>query len=286
VTAKASWWLKLDRAEKHLDEIDREISTYRDTNPYRAIRDRKQKRHPNLWCYRLSIHPPPDDRVAVIFGDVIHNIRSALEHLAVGISDPKRKGKTKFPILHVDIWAKEGRRYRIRKPDARRSFNSAVKGMTPEAIAIIKRLQPYQSGPRGAVIDPLAMVSSLENADKHRQLVSITPGLKNVVVRVTARGRLFDQIPGEFRQDGAVVAKFGEDFSPPLQDDEVNVDLYGTPVVAVKIAEADWHVDPAQFRHIIDWLRYQVFPELEACRREAPHGEAATRRGPRTARPL
>src|SRR5487761_1114219 len=269
MSAEASWRLKLNRAEKHLEEIDAEILRYADTHPYRAVRDPKQKRNSNLWRYRLRIDQTPDPELAVIFGDVIHNIRSALDHLAVGISDRERNYQAGFPIQRKNIWAKEGRPFVFGGRDGRnkrRSFNSAIAGMTPEAATIIKRLQPYQHGPMAAAIDPLAMVAGLENADKHRQLVTIVPGVNRATAHVLARGRVINQFAQSFCEDGAIVAEFGEDFSPPLQDGEVDVNLYGAPAVAVKVAETDWHVDVTQLRFIVQWLRDSIFPPLEAAR--------------------
>ena len=275
---KASWRLKLDRAEKHLEEIDDEILLYGESHPYRAVRDPKQNRNPNLWRYRLWIDQPPDPRIAVIFGDVIHNIRSALDHLAVGISDREHKYRAGFPIQLENIWAKEGRHYVLggrAGRNKRRSFNSKIAGMTPQAIAIIKGLQPYHDGSRPALINPLYQISFLENADKHRQLLPIAPGVRHATAHVVARGRVINQTLWGFCQNGAVVAEFGEDFTPPLQDGEVDVNLYGVPAVAIKVARADWHVDPTQFRTIVQWLRSDILPALEVTRHpKARHDNA------------
>jgi hypothetical protein len=130
--------------------------------------------------------------------------------------------------------------------------------MSAEAIAEIKRLQPYRNGKK-ARHTTLYLLSGLDNADKHRQFVLLAAGLNNVVSTVTARGKRLELAMPDwadgtaaFVEDGAVVAHFGEKPgawtttpsnllipSPPLQESEVNVEVSGTPRVAIKIVDEE-----------------------------------------------
>ncbi|MHB8689199.1 MAG: hypothetical protein ACYDB4_18730 [Candidatus Dormibacteraceae bacterium] len=151
-----------------------------------------------------------------------------------------RRSKASFPIERDDIFAKHGRRYVIREPERRRRFNSAIRGMSPKAIAEVKELQPYRTG-KDARLNTLYLLSRLENADKHRQLIPFAAGLNHVDTSIRARGRELSQqfgLPSDliFVPDGAEVAHFGHG-DPALQESEVQVQVRGAVQVAIKIVE-------------------------------------------------
>ena len=103
----------------------------------------------------LNIYPP---EIPAIAGDVIHNLRCALDHLAfqlvsvgvsLGESPPSKWDDIQFPIAHsADIY--EGRKRR------------RVQGMTRQAVEAIDALKPYKGGN-----EPLWLLHKLDNTDKH-----------------------------------------------------------------------------------------------------------------------
>lgn len=76
---RGSWWLKLERAERHLEELDREIAQYAASEPYVAIREARCQLHADCWRFTLQVRREPDRRLATIAGDAVHNMRSALD---------------------------------------------------------------------------------------------------------------------------------------------------------------------------------------------------------------
>jgi hypothetical protein len=97
----------------------------------------------------------PFDTIAIA-GDVVHNLRSALDHLAhqlvlVG-SGAEPNHRVAFPISEN---AAAYERHKARK----------VEGMSLEAIKAIDALKPYKGGD-----DTLWQISVLDNIDKHRNL--------------------------------------------------------------------------------------------------------------------
>lgn len=270
-----SWRLKVDRAEQHLGDLKREIDRYAEQHAYKAVHHVggvKCHEHPDCWRYRLQITQEPDPWLAILAGDVVHNLRSALDHIAVALVPSSRRYKASFPIRMEDPWVRENGRY-VAKPETRRSFNTAVKGMPAAAITAIKELQPYKEGP-DARIHLLAQLSTLENADKHRQLIPFAAGLRRVASKVTARGQVLYQTfptPRHFIPDGAQIAHFGWRIPPPLAPSEVNVEVRGTPLVAIKVIQRDrsqkglpgWSPTDELLRHIVEGIREEVFPALE-----------------------
>jgi hypothetical protein len=276
VASEESWRLKLERAEEHLLDLHAGIARYADKHAYEAVRQvgGKCHQHADCWRYHLRITEQPDPWLAILAGDVIHNLRSSLDHIAVAIAPRSRRYNASFPICKVDPWERQGRRY-LHHIERRRSFNTAVKGMADEAVAAIKDLQPYRQGVE-ASIHIFAQLSRLENADKHRELIPYAAGLNDVTTTAKARGHTLDQgfkTPRHFIPDDALIAHFGwnEPTAPPLQPSEVKVQVRGSPLVAVKVIERDMAKGqlPAYapldglLRHVLDGIRDQVLPALE-----------------------
>jgi hypothetical protein len=247
-----SWRLKIARAKKHLNELEGELGNYSNRHPYEAVRDRKSQKNPNIGRFRLRMTEDPDPMLAVIIGDVLFNLRSALDHLAVALAPRRRKSKAFFPIALIDPWKESGA-----DPDSgdipqnRRSFESAITGMPGEAVAFIKSIQPYNLPPDVADLHFLYVLSRLENADKHRQLILLSRGVQDVAL-VCSMGPRVDvgrAEPGIF-EDGAILIDMDwqvriTSLSPtgwqiataealPTHA-EMNVQVSGTATVAIKV---------------------------------------------------
>ncbi|HYM44773.1 MAG TPA: hypothetical protein VES65_01250 [Solirubrobacteraceae bacterium] len=149
---------KLDRAEEHLDTLKDQVSTFLDTDPYGV----RQHIHPETGGYSLSIEirQQPPLLINVIVGDLIHNLRSALDHLAwqlVLANGRKPSGSTQFPIF-------------VREPvadDDIGKWKARVKGMSPEVVKEIASIQPYAADGE-ARLHSLAILNAFSNEDKHK----------------------------------------------------------------------------------------------------------------------
>ena len=124
-----------------------------------------------MWCYVLRVTEQPDPRVALLAGDVVHNLRSSLDHLAVALTGDKWSF---FPVLDKDPWERDAAGHLFpNRLDDRKSFASAVKGAARKTRTIIKELQPYAAGADWAK-HPLGLIRRFDNADKHKQLIATT----------------------------------------------------------------------------------------------------------------
>jgi hypothetical protein len=148
--------LKLDRAQHHIDNLDAKIIEFLGGNPYALFFKANTK--PQTVDIVLSIRKQIPDCFALIVGDALHNLRSALDHLACCVCHCTQN--IQFPIAQdktgFDAMVAEREIYRAGE----------------EAVQIMDSLQPY-SCPEGT---DLLAIKRLNNLDKHRMLVSIGSG--------------------------------------------------------------------------------------------------------------
>jgi hypothetical protein len=264
-----SWILKVNRAEKHFVELGTEVTSYTGSHPYRAVRSRQRKRDRNIWRYHLVMTEQPDPNLAVIIGDVIHNLRSALDHLAVATVPSARKSHARFPIELQDIWAKdEAGKYLIADDERRRRFLSDIKGMSDDAKALIFQAQPYGAGDQ-AHRAGLGVIGRLENADKHHKLIVVAPGIDNPVFHFFIRGTERYRVHGEgFAKDGAEIADLSIAEFPNLDESEVEVKVDGSVIVGVDVGVK--HGEGKGYMEVMSllgsaivWERTQMFRALE-----------------------
>jgi hypothetical protein len=91
---------KLERAEKHISDVDAAIRVFFESRPYVIVAKQDQKTG-DYVSYVESVRDVPVN-VPLIAGDAIHNIRSALDHLAwqLVLSAGNTPGQsTSFPIF-------------------------------------------------------------------------------------------------------------------------------------------------------------------------------------------
>jgi hypothetical protein len=157
--------VKVERAKKHLRDLATEILALEHTDIIISDVDFDVLHHPIALLHAApgpTRVPTLSFDVVSIAGDVVHNLRSALDHLAqhlaivgsASLSD-KELRQIEFPIAETPA------KYEADK--ARK-----VKGMRLEAIEAIDRLKPYKGGN-----DALWRIHELDNIDKHRALFTV-----------------------------------------------------------------------------------------------------------------
>lgn len=155
--------LKLIRAEEHLQAFKSEVAQYLESQPYELKEDRDSD--PGALLVTLRARNFPHGRWSVIIGDFVHNLRSALDHLAAQLvkaagNDPihDRRPKTQFPILTR----------RPNTPGGSPGVAVIAGGVSPAAASLVDFLQPYQL--RNPTQHPLALLAELSNRDKHQRM--------------------------------------------------------------------------------------------------------------------
>jgi hypothetical protein len=153
--------IKIERAYKHLDELEHVIGLSSDEIHFNVVGMNFDSQTGKRF---LETQPLifNDETIPAIAGDAVHNMRCALDHLTFhlvqvgGTRNPKLKwNDVRFPIFPSFDTYKANK---TRKID----------GMRPEAIKAIDALKPYKSGN-----DALWLLNKLDNADKHSFILSI-----------------------------------------------------------------------------------------------------------------
>ena len=117
--------LVLERAQEHLDDLYAKLATYREAHPVGVCEYIDEERS----LYVMELDPPePDPKVAIVAGDVIHTVRSALDHLAwqlASLNTLTPFDRTCFPIVYENTsraWKKFREVTRDVPEDAVREF--------------------------------------------------------------------------------------------------------------------------------------------------------------------
>jgi hypothetical protein len=155
--------VKIERANKHIAELE-DFLLNSGVLEGKSIRRNTDAEAGNPLLHFGSFHIYEPDIPAII-GDVVHNLRSALDHLAyhlvmVGTDNGEVRTepweKIQFPITH--------------SADSYKSKRTAgkVQGMERKAIEAIDALKPYKGG-----YEPLWLLHKLDNTDKHSFILPI-----------------------------------------------------------------------------------------------------------------
>ena len=189
----AQCWLKIGRAEEHAKSVTEEIVAWKKTKPYTITSHRK----PNLGHHRLVIHFDSTlarDRWALICGDCIHNLRSALDYLIYaiavhesGLNPPPDDRRLQFPIA-----------------DDAAGFSRQVwriQSLSPAVRTIIESVQPYNRS-HHFLTSLLGTIRDFDDSDKHRLL--------NIAVHGQQTGHLDLGIPFPSRLVGPIEWNTGE----------------------------------------------------------------------------
>lgn len=166
-------WAKLIRAREHTDSFEAELGLWLQEREATddVIRTRFEYDPKTGWCEGFidNIPQPPPYRFGLIIGDIVHNLRSALDHLAwelANLTSPNRGNDwvTQFPItLSPDEFATRG--------------VARLKFIAPEHRGLIEQEQPYITSGSSPEGHPLAWLQDLSNRDKHKGIHPVSVSL-------------------------------------------------------------------------------------------------------------
>lgn len=152
---------KLRRADAHIAAISRVIQDWMPTveQPVAHIADDRLS-----WEVRLSLpEPAPLESLSLTFGDAIHSLRSALDHLVWSYAsldqlDDEARRQLAFPVCRTEErWNQKHRRW--------------LRSVPADVVGRIEDCQPYNRPEHERAADALLGLSELDNQDKHRLLV-------------------------------------------------------------------------------------------------------------------
>ena len=155
----SSVWLKIERARKHVDDLEAEIRAFWTTNPYALEEVGSPRSGPG--AYRIAGTPRPlPDVLPLITGDAAHNLRSALDHFACA-AVPEVTSHVAFPV--------------IQKPNPtatqwRNEVRDRLPGASQQLIYAVRDVEAYDPG-KGR--DVIWAISHLDRVDKHRLVLNV-----------------------------------------------------------------------------------------------------------------
>lgn len=151
----ASSFLKIDRANTHINELESVFSAYINKNPCKLFIDKNGSQN----VVRFEITKKLPITIPLIIGDAIHNLRAALDHLACSLVE--RSGKSTQNVYFP--FAKNGNDFR----DAIK--NKKIYKAGPDVVEIIQNeIKPYKTGNY-----PLWALHQLDIVDKHKLLIPL-----------------------------------------------------------------------------------------------------------------
>jgi hypothetical protein len=172
-----SWRVKYTRASVHLERLKAEVETYLTDSQASFVHEYDVERHQLASVLRAEFPPPLS--IGATVGDVLHNLRSALDNITWHLVKmhnpmPSQPRQVQFPITYSS-----------------RGFEKEVAARLPglprEATDALRRLQPWYwpeearrvlgddaAGHEDVEASPLAQLHRLSNEDKHRAIHALT----------------------------------------------------------------------------------------------------------------
>jgi hypothetical protein len=253
---------KLKRAQVHLEALNDTLDV--GGGPYGLAIDPDPE--PGYYLVKTQLRRSLDGLPPLV-GDLLYNLRSALDHMVWqlvlangGTPDRKRQ----MPIGFSEAW-----------------FNSKAKvqlaGVHDDATTAIRTFQPFRVSDEGQrKVDPLWLLSELENVDKHRLLHVVALAPADAYLRFDPRFplvlgesiELFD-LSGRVLEDGTQLARIRLDREPKMEmDTQLGVLVFlestdVTPRLAWGVLQAmvDAVADAMQtLAPFVTWPRSEVAP--------------------------
>lgn len=150
--------LKIERANKHIQELGPIVQTFFEKNPHETFTE-VDPLNGNKICKIRAIKVAPPVEIAVITGEILYLLRSALDHLVTQVATKRNVTvikRTGFPI--------ESTRDKFENVIARREIEQRL----PDLCAVLRDLKPYKGGN-----DLLWWLHWINGQEKHQMLVPI-----------------------------------------------------------------------------------------------------------------
>ena len=164
--------LKIERATVHINALRDEVLRYTGSQPDRVIKEPNGKQ-------KVVFAQPPPAEISILAGEILYQLRSALDHLAFdlvklnpsgGTLPPKWGSRCRFPLL-LEIPTK-GNPPVLEELPLYYGFFDKLPGISKQAHTFIERIQPY-NGFNTSI--RLRWLAKLSNLDRHRHLNLAAP---------------------------------------------------------------------------------------------------------------
>ncbi len=242
--------LKTERARSHIDALATEVSSYSLSSPCYLVLD--DDSDPGFKVFKLKRTRPIPENIFLIIGDAVHNLRSALDHLAYELVEieTSKTGK-KLPENLVQ---------NIQFPIAKASnnVNQAIKSkqMNEAGKLVVNALRALRPYPKGN--DGLYALHELDRLDKHRLIIPVievtaTPYISTIIDSAPDGGTFTVQIsvdePIEFDKELHSFAAPEDPFRIPSNSFAARGSF---PPISIDVGLP---IEPFKGVRVVDWLR-------------------------------
>jgi len=159
--------LKIERAKRHIRDLEGEIAAFHGRNPYEVIAEDNPQTGDQLFRVRIREEVPAC--LGGIIGDVIHNLRATFDLIAADMidADGGSGDDAYFPVSYTPKAFESGGRRKIK--DASR-----------ESVALFERLQPYHAGN-----EALLKLHKLDILDKHQSIIPVGAAYSHPIMQLS-----------------------------------------------------------------------------------------------------
>jgi len=186
-----STFLKLRRADEHLQVVNDLMQEFLKRKPYRISDNIVRNGNTRERVLRLEQLEDIPTKLPMLIGDACNNLRSALDHLLWQLwilQYPTFDESVNFPICDYESAFQSYGRGNI-GPITAKSVGSDRISLTDNQRAIIESLQPYKT--RNPA---LSFLRDVNNSDKHRliQVISLIGDVKKLRVTTNTTSALLE----------------------------------------------------------------------------------------------
>lgn len=174
-----SAWMKFAWAVRHCTTLEDKVVAWRlnanEQTPFTTTHRYDAKRHGVIFTIDTFTPLPPE--WGLYLGDIVHNFRSCLDHIAwalvrrgrTPVLTPRQENGVYFPIAETpEEWGNALYGWKNRK--GKRVGRPMLPGVRLADRAKVRVVQPYIHGKRLARSHALTALHRLSNDDKHREI--------------------------------------------------------------------------------------------------------------------
>ena len=237
----------------HLAELAAELRWYFGTNPGKVVR--KAESDPNQYVGTFQAGGPIPARLPIIIGDCLQNLRSSLDYLVweLVLAAKNQPGENNmFPVCST-----------LKSFDFQLSKRHRLAGVTPDAVAEIKSLQPYHFG-QDFDKSPLWVIDDLCNINKHRHvlLTHLHGGPSDIELQII-NGETFGRLDLTSIKRDAEIGPLPIIDGPQGRGGQVDVNLKIAAFVAFNEGAAQNLEVGLVLGEMLKYIRFTVLPRFE-----------------------
>lgn len=247
---------KIARARDHMQALEQLADDFLAASPYEL--GRQVREGGRVHEYSFTKYTTPPDIFGLTVGDAVHNLRSALDHIAFALAQHGAKGagvvmseteerNIQFPVCDDCGAFKEALR-RGRLPHVKQAYRDHI-----------GQWQPYRTDPQHPERTVPGVLQRLDNTDKHRVLVTMSNVIHwhAYVLPPGVEKPKAEHLPADTWEVGVKVATFT--FAEPQPD----LDMEFAPRFKVAI-EGVRPTTKAVLESCADWIERVLIDPIEA----------------------